>query len=211
MFVSNIGSSYAPDLHMKGVVAGAPPSQFSLIYQFLATSPYRFYLFMAAGGFNAGYGNQAAPLSEVLTKQATQLLPVLSKGCFNYLEKTLDKYSLKQLVKTDPFNVSAWHKLLVENDPASFTKPSPAPLLIIQGGSDEQIPVASTQLLAQQLCGIGQTLQRWIYPGQSHAGVIKPSMGDMVHWIADRFANQPAPDPYTPTGLPGVQTTSCPS
>ena len=48
MFALNIGSSYAPDLKLDGVVAGAPPSQFGLIYNFLLTSPYRFYLFMAA-------------------------------------------------------------------------------------------------------------------------------------------------------------------
>ena len=40
-------------------MAGAPPSQFFAIYQFLQTSPYRYYLFMAAGGFNAAYGNKA--------------------------------------------------------------------------------------------------------------------------------------------------------
>ena len=78
--------------------------------------------------------------------------------------------------------------------------PSAAPLLIIQGGNDEQIPVVSTQVLAQHLCGIHQVLQRWIYPGQSHSGVIAPSAGDMIHWISDRFAGGANPDPYKPTG-----------
>jgi dipeptidyl aminopeptidase/acylaminoacyl peptidase len=44
MFSLHIGAAYAPDLHLKGVVAGAPPSQFAVIYDFLKTSPYRFYL-----------------------------------------------------------------------------------------------------------------------------------------------------------------------
>ncbi len=56
MFTLHIGPSYAPDLHMKGVVAGAPPSQFDLIYQFLTTSPYRYYLFMVAGAYQSAYG-----------------------------------------------------------------------------------------------------------------------------------------------------------
>ena len=91
---------------------------------------------------------------------------------------------------------------------------SPAPLLMIQGGSDEQIPVVSTQLLAQHLCGVGQVLQRWIYPGQSHAGVIRVSVGDMVHWIEDRFAGfagVASPDPYQPTGERGIDITTCPA
>ena len=94
----------------------------------------------------------------------------------------------------------AWAKLLTANDPGNFPAPATEPLLIIQGGNDEQIPVASTQILFDQLCKIGQVEQRWIYPGQSHAGVIGPSFGDMLHWINDRFAGGPTPDPYAPTG-----------
>ena len=88
-----------------------------------------------------------------------------------------------------------------ENDPGTFTSASPAPLLIIQGGSDEQIPVVSTQLLATHLCGLGQDLERWIYPGQSHAGVIAPSARDMVHWVSDRFAGDPEPRPVYADGI----------
>jgi len=58
---------------------------------------------------------------------------------------------------------------------------------------------------------VGQDLERWIYPGQSHAGVIAPSFSDMVHWIRDRFVGETNPDSYAPVGLPGVQVTTCPS
>lgn len=210
MFALNIASGYAPELHLKGVVAGAPPSQFYAIYQFLQTSPYRYYLFMAAGGFNAAYGNKAAPLNQVLTPLGTSLLPDLDKGCSDYVSSVTSKYTLAQLTKGNPFDIPAWKTLLNENDPGTFKTASAAPLLIIQGGSDEQIPVVSTALLATHLCGLGQDLERWIYPGQSHAGVIGPSAVDMVHWIADRFAGGPDPDPYKPIGLPGVMTTTCP-
>jgi len=210
MFALHIGPSYAPDLHLKGVVAGAPPSQFYAIYQFLQTSPYRYYLFMAAGGFNAAYGNRAAPLNQVLTPLGITLLPALDKGCSDYVAQVTSKYTLSQLTKGDPFALPTWKPLLIANDPGTFTTASSAPLLIIQGGSDEQIPVVSTALLATHLCTLGQDLERWIYPGQSHAGVIAPSANDMIHWIADRFAGGPDPDPYAPTGLPGIQTKTCP-
>jgi secretory lipase len=210
MFALHIAASYAPELHLKGVVAGAPPSQFFAIYQFLVTSPYRYYLLMASGGFNAAYGNQAAPLSAVLTPLGMSLLPDLEKGCSDYIAGATDKYTLAQITKGNPFDVPAWQKLLNENDPGTFTTASAAPLLIIQGGSDEQIPVVSTALLATHLCGLGQDLERWIYPGQSHAGVIVPSANDMIHWITDRFAGGSNPDPYVPTGMAGIQITTCP-
>ena len=211
MFSLHIGPTYAPDLHLKGVVAGAPPSQFAVIYQFLTTSPYRFYLFMAGIAWNAAYGSKEAPLSAILTPRAIRLASVVNDGCFNYLEKTIDKYTLKQVVKANPFDEPGWKQIISSNDPQNFTTVNSVPLLIAQGGADEQIPVISTQLLATHLCGLGQDLERWIYPGQSHAGVIQVYFGDMIHWITDRFAGDPNPDPYQPVGLPGVQTTTCPS
>jgi hypothetical protein len=132
-------------------------------------------------------------------------LPDLDKGCSDYLAKVIDKYQISQITKGDPFDVPAWKTLLQENDPENFTRPAAVPLLMIQGGADEQIPVMSTQLLATHLCQVGQDLERWIYPGQSHAGVIAPSFPDMVHWIKDRFADGANPDPYAPTGLPNIQ------
>jgi hypothetical protein len=181
-----------------------------VVYTFLKASPYRYYLLMAAAGFHAGYGSAAAPLTEVLTPEGIKLLSLVDQGCATFLASKTAAYTTTALVKANPFAVPAWRKLLTENDPGAFATPSPAPLLIPQGGTDEQIPVVSTQILAQHLCSIGQDVERWIYPGQSHAGVIRYYMPDMVHWLAHRFAGKPDPDPYQPTGLPGVQTTTCP-
>jgi hypothetical protein len=210
MFTLKIGATYAPKFSLEGVVAGAPPSQFALLYTFLKTSYFRYYLLMAAGGLNKAYGNKAAPLSAVLTPLGLQKIPHLDKGCTGYLVQQLAGIPTSKLVKRDPFQVPAWNKVLKANDPQNFSTPSAAPLLMIQGGSDEQIPVASTQILATRMCNIGQNLVRWIYPGQSHAGVIGPSAGDMIQWIANRFAGVPDPDPYVPTGQDDIETTSCP-
>lgn len=211
VFADQIGPTYAPDLHLVGVVAGAPPSQFGLIYQFLTHSDFRFYLFMAAVGYNTAYGDRAAPLDQVLTPLGLSLTSTVQKGCFDYLQKTLDRYTLAQLTTGDPFRNPAWRKLLSQNDPGELTRASPVPLLIVQGGADEQIPVASTALLAQHLCGLGQTLQRWIYPGQNHVGAVRYYVPDMVRWLSARFGGQAAPVRMAPTGEPGVQASSCPA
>ncbi|MDA8342173.1 MAG: alpha/beta hydrolase [Actinomycetota bacterium] len=209
MFAWYIGPSYAPSLHMAGVVAGAPPSQFKYIYAALKSSPYAFYLYMAAIGFNEAYGNAKAPLSEVTTPQALKLVGLVKQGCYNYLQQALDKYPTSTLVTHDPFTVPAWKTLLEANDPGAFTAATKVPLLMIQGTADGQIPPISTQLLATHLCAIGAEVQRWMYPGQHHAQVIGPSTPDMVNWIADRFAGQPTPDPYVPHGQPNVLAQDC--
>ena len=209
LFSLHIAASYAPTLHLLGVVAGAPPSQFAFMYTALRTSPVRFYLLMAAVGYEKAYGPKKAPLATVLTKKGMSLVPDMTKGCYTYVASTVDRYSMHALVKKNPYTVPAWRSLLQANDPASFTAAAAAPLLIVEAGADTTIPPISVQLLAQHLCSIGQVTERWVYPGMTHTAVITVSIGDMVHWIADRFAGGPTPDPCTPVGMPGIQTSAC--
>ncbi|HEV7524288.1 MAG TPA: lipase family protein [Acidimicrobiia bacterium] len=209
MYTLHIGPQYAPELHMKGVVAGAPPSQFNLIYTFLQTSPFKFYLLMAAGGLNTAYGDAKAPLDQVLTPKGMTFIPFLDQGCSDFVSQKLKDVTIASVTKGDPFKLPLWKKILEANDPQQFKVKSTVPLLMIQGANDEQIPPISTEILAKHLCGLHQDLERWIYPGQTHAGVIGPSAGDMVKWITDRFAGAANPDPYKPKGLAGIDVTTC--
>jgi pimeloyl-ACP methyl ester carboxylesterase len=211
MYALHIADSWAPELHLVAVVAGAPPSQLLLIYQALQTSPFKYYLLMAAAGFNAAYGDEKAPLDQVLTDAGIAALDAVDKGCAGDVAKATASLPTADATKADPSQVPAWNALLAENDPGKFTAPAKQPLLVIQGGNDEQIPVAATQLMFDQLCKINQVEQRWIYPGQSHAGVIGPSFADMLGWINRRFAGAPAPDAVAPTGQADVQTQQCPA
>jgi len=203
LFVWHIAKQYAPELNLVGVVAGAPPSQLQYIYSFLSgsNSAFKFYVLMVALGWNTAYGNKLAPLNQVFNPLAYQVTKNYAHQCAIKDALAAINYKLSQLTKTDPNKLPAWHKLIVANDPGSFTQPTQIPLLIIQGSQDEQIPVITSQLLAQHLCSIGAQLQRWIYPGQNHGSVVPVSANDMLHWINDRFENKPFPDfTFKPTG-----------
>lgn len=207
-FAEAIAADYAPDVTLDGVVAGAPPSQFNLLYDYLTTSPYKYYLLMAAGGLNAAYGDELAPLDKVLTPEGVDLIAELDKGCSDYVSKKFKPIAPESVLKGDPFNVPEWAALFTANDPQQITTPGRAPLLIIHGGADEQIPTVSSAILSEHYCAIGQANERWVYPGQKHAEVIAPSFDDMVSWIDARFAGQPAGS-VTPTGQPDVEVTGC--
>jgi alpha-beta hydrolase superfamily lysophospholipase len=209
MYALHTAADWAPELDLVGVVAGAPPSQLGLLYAALRDSPFRHYLLMAAAGFNAGHGDEDAPLDKVLTEEGLAATAHVDEGC-DVAGATAD-LDTDSLILADPNDVPEWARLLEANDPGKFTEPSEAPLLIIHGGQDEQIPVVASQLMFDQLCAIGQAQQRWVYPGQSHAGVIGPSFADMLAWIDNRFAGEPAPDPVAPTGQPDVETQACPT
>ncbi|MEY2451908.1 MAG: hypothetical protein QOD92_1482 [Acidimicrobiaceae bacterium] len=211
MFSLHIADSWAPELHLLGVVAGAPPSQLSLFYPVLQASPARYYLLLAAAGFNAAYGDEGAPLDAVLTPAGVDALKAVDEGCAGDVGRATADLPTSSLLKADPNSVPQWATLLNDNDPGKFAAPANEPLLIIHGGSDELIPVISSSLLFDQLCKIGQVEQRWVYPGQGHAGVVGPSFGDMLMWINNRFAGAPAPDAVAPAGQTDVQVQRCPA
>ena len=200
LFAGHDADAYAPDLSLKGVVAGAPPSQLLLINAVLQTSPFKHYIALAAAGLNASYGDTEAPLDKVLTPAGLDFLTKIDTTCTTDLGKEAAGIDFTKLQLADPATVPEWNELLKNNDPSTFTAPIPQPLLIIHGGNDEQIPVASSAALFNQLCTIGQVEQRWVFEGQSHAGVIVPSAPSMLTWIGDRFAGRPMPDPISPAG-----------
>ena len=200
MFTGAIATSYAPELQLVADVAGAPPSQLLLINAALQQSPYKYYIAMVASAMNAAYGNERADLTQVLTPDGIAFLDNVDTMCTSGLAKASAGVDFTKLQKADPATVPSWNQLLKDNDPGAFTKPIPAPLLIIHGGNDEQIPTVSSAALFDSLCKIGQVEQRWVFAGQSHAGVIAPSFASMVTWIGDRFAGKPMPDPIVPAG-----------
>ena len=208
MFAGHIAKTYAPEIELVADVAGAPPSQLLLVNAALQTSPYKHYIAMVAAAMNAAYGDQKADLTQVLTPEGLDFLNNMDTMCSSDLGKAAAGLDFTKLQKADPSTIPTWNQLLKDNDPGTFTAPIPVPLLIIHGGNDEQIPVVSSAALFDQLCKIGQVEQRWVFAGQSHAGVIAPSFTSMVSWIGDRFTGKPMPDPIAPVG---AVVQSCPA
>jgi pimeloyl-ACP methyl ester carboxylesterase len=193
LFANQIAPEWAPDLRIVGTVAGAPPSQLPLIAAALKDSPFRFYLGMVVAGWAAAYPN--ADPSQLLTPLGLERLDDVDTGCGGALATAWNDVPYDDLVKADPATVEPWATLLVENDPGFVVGESP--VLIIHGEQDEQIPTVSSKLLLDRMCGIGQVVERRTYPG-SHAGVIAPSLPDMLAWIDARLAGEDA-------------TTTCPA
>jgi fermentation-respiration switch protein FrsA (DUF1100 family) len=144
----------------------------------------------------------------VLTPEGVTMVDVVDEGC-DAVAEAMQGVDASTLIGADPATVPEWLTALHENDPGLFTEPAAAPLLIIHGGSDEQIPVVASSLMFDQLCAIDQDETRWVYPGQSHAGVIGPSLADMTTWIDNRFAGEPSPDAMQPAGQPDVEVQRC--
>jgi pimeloyl-ACP methyl ester carboxylesterase len=210
LFALMIAGSYAPELHLVGVAASAPPSELEYIYDHLSSlnqADPALWL-MVEFGFHVAYGSRA-PLDQVLTPLGLSFQNAAeSEQC--PAPTGAEKYPPDKLFRASPFAVPAWKKLMLANDPGQFKSPSHVPLLILHGGADNIVPTHTSKTLARHLCGIGQDVERWVYPGKNHANVIPVYEHDMLTWMAHRFAGRPSPDPMKPTGEPGVQVTRCP-
>jgi alpha-beta hydrolase superfamily lysophospholipase len=210
LFAGHLAPDWAPDLELTGVVAGAPPSQLLLLNAALQRSSFKHYVALSVAGLNAAYGDDEAPLDAVLTPEGIDWLSKVDEECATNLAVDAFAVDFSRFQATDPAGVPSWRQIIEENDPGTFTTPIPAPLLIVHGQADEQIPVLSSAALFEQLCAIGQVEQRWVYPDATHVSVVGQAADDMVEWLRHRFEGRPAPDPMTPTGPPVPVTQSCP-
>jgi fermentation-respiration switch protein FrsA (DUF1100 family) len=188
LFANQLAETWTPELHIDGTVAGAPPSELLLIAAALKGGNYQGYLAMVAGGLHAAYPE--ADLSLVVTPKGQEGLHVLDEGCTDAVFAVYNNLPYDEFAAGDPAAVEPWKTILTENDPGHVK--TAAPILIIHGLADQQIPPVASELLFKRLCGLGQVIERRTYPGMGHAEVIAPSFADMLTWMKDRVAGKPA-------------------
>lgn len=188
LFAGELAPTYAPDLKVLGVVAGAPPSGLRALVDRLATSKFRGYVFMVAAGFKAAYPD--LDLNAVLTPPAVQRLGIVDTACTDAVFKAFETTPYADLVKPAGLDSGAWAAKTALNEPG--TKKIAAPVLIVHGDKDEQIPVDTSATLQQRMCKLGTSVERRVYAGQDHRGAALASISDVMVWMADRLAGKKA-------------------
>ena len=192
MHVAQNHQDYAPELELLGSVAGAPASQFNLLYNVLVGGPFQGYVVMATAAFEAAY--DGVDLSLVSGPKVLERLTILEEGCLNDIFAAFNDLTREELSIVDnPLEVEPIKSITAEND--SNKLPVSVPTLIIHGSEDEQIPVVSSQFLLAQLCSLegNKELQRLLFQGETHGSVVAAAADDMFEWIQARFDGDPAP------------------
>lgn len=189
LFAGELAKTWAPKLSLKGVVAGAPPSQLGNVRASLATSPFRGYLLMVAAGVSAA--RPELDLNTVLTPKGVEVLPVVDRGCNATVFAEANKYPLADLIKVEGLKDPAWANALAENEPG--VRKISAPVLIIHGDVDEQIPVETSATLKKVMCAAGTSVTRKIYPGADHGGAALLSVFEVSAWLKARVDGKLAP------------------
>jgi alpha-beta hydrolase superfamily lysophospholipase len=192
LWAAQLARSYAPRLDVRGVLALAPAAEFPTSVKALRTPPFSGFLgeaLWAIDGLRAAYGARVD--TGVLTAAARADLPQVANEC---AERTIARWRGRPVAAVfahDPLSVTSLVKLLDEISPgASDPK---VPILLAQGGRDEQIPVNVSARLKARYCRVGATVSRRVYAGSNHEAVIEAAEHDALAWISDRIAGRAAP------------------
>jgi pimeloyl-ACP methyl ester carboxylesterase len=192
LFASELAPTYAPSLHLIGVVAAAPATQLSRIVEVIGKLPDPddvAYFMLLGWTWSQTYPNLTP--SAIFTPAGAALARRLVTGlCDNGIVTAVAHQPSEFLstASTDPALVADAHL----NDPGRVK--TVAPLLIVQGTGDNQVPAALTDDFVTQIaCPIGDAVEYVHYPGASHDGVTYEAVPRIISWMAGRLAGKPAP------------------
>jgi acetyl esterase/lipase len=193
LFTGQNAATYAPDLTLVGVAAGAPPSDLpALLAVNMKTTAGKVLVAMVLKSWSQVYAD--ASLEDIVTPAARPAIDKIAKYClFKQFLATVPSSLVLGLTfsANPPTDIEPWKTHFATNAPGG--QRTGVPILITQGDLDLIIDPAVTAKLAQKLCANGEHLQLRSYPGIEHHDAGFKAAPDVAAWIADRFAGKPAP------------------
>jgi hypothetical protein len=188
-WAGELAPAYAPELRVKGIVAGGTPSDLQRVAQNLEGGFWYGLAAMAAPGFDAAYPE--LDLGKYLNDQGRTLLTAggLDKCVAGILVQGAYKRTT-QLTTTNPLTDPAWQARLAENKLGSRTPA--APVLMYHSSDDEVIPVDQARTAAAAWCARGVPVQFQTGTG-GHVGGVTAVIDPGTNYLADRLAGKPAP------------------
>lgn len=213
LFAGQIAPDYAPDLQVAGVAAAAPAGELAQLLGDDASSVDGVSLGLyAINAYQQVYGPTTPGLdpAQVLTPAAVAATPAVVALCNLVATQELEAEAvvnplLGQTYQPGAATKAPWSDLLQRNTPGNA--PIRAPVFVAQGTGDTLVIPSTTTELVNQMCKQGDTVQYQQYPGVTHPLIGLAAAADMVTWIGQRFAGQPAPSNCgQPPGSPGTTT-----
>ncbi|MFW5469360.1 lipase family protein [Knoellia sp. CPCC 206435] len=187
---AELAGTYAPELRIKGVVAGAPPADLAAVGANLEGSLYAEFLNFALLGLSAGYG---IDLGSILNDRGRAVAAATEGHCvldlaaaaFQRSETlTRDGRSFTAYLAEEPF------ASVVADSRIGRTRPS-VPVLVAHSGLDDVIPYAVGRRLAKDWCAKGANVRLSTNVVPLHVGGVAPSSAESYAFFEARFAGLP--------------------
>ena len=200
LFTGELAASYAPELRLVGVAAGAPvPDLVALFKANMNSTVGKILISMALQSWADVYDD--ANLDQIVTKSARPRVARIARNCIYNTKQSLGSVPAALALKVSflsrpPWTTQPWKRIVADNDPGAtgFT----APMLITQGADDPIVPPTETESYVARLCANGAKVDLRLLAGVEHITAGHDAVPIVLPWIADRFAGRPAPTTCKP-------------
>jgi len=191
-WAAQLAPTYAPELSIKGVVAGGVPADLQEVARFEDGGPVAAFTLMAAMGLDSAYPE--LDLERYLNAKGRALLTESGQTCLvtaNGVE-TLFKTAFRkrsEWTTSDPLATPAWQARLTENR-LGATAPK-APVYQFHGLADEMVPYGQAATLRRTWCDKGANVT-WSPVLGEHVTTLVNEYSNAATWLQARFNGLPA-------------------
>jgi len=193
LFTGQLARTYARELKLVAVAAGAPASNLVELFKINVTTLIgKVLVSMALDSWSKVY---SAPLSEILSRSARPLVRKIARSCLYDQAQILAAVPSALLLKLSflrqpPWQVEPWKSIVAQNTPGAAR--IPVPVLVTQGGADRIIPPGVQAAFVGRLCDEGDRVDFRTLPGVGHLEGGHEAAPQVERWLADRFAGKRA-------------------
>jgi pimeloyl-ACP methyl ester carboxylesterase len=185
-WAAQLQPSYAPELHLKGVAAGAVAPDVEAVARQLQGGAFFGLAVATVIGLNAAYPQ--LDLQSHLTATGHRLVQQNQDQCLVGLLPPFALKTMDDITSPNVFNLPDWQDRFAQSRLGAI--PPAAPMLLYHAQFDEVIPYYMAINLRDQYCAAGVTVQWQSYPVE-HLATIVPGIAAAIWWLADRFVDQP--------------------
>jgi len=190
LFAGEIAPTYAPELDLRGVVAGAPVTDVAAMFPAASTIPDTLgFVVMGLQGVQAAFPQAKA--AAVLTPQAlAKAEKVVGTKCYEDVLAAF-KQPVDQVISHNPADVPPFPELFARDSAGNVA--TAAPQFVYQGKSDDVVYKVFTDAYVKKVCGMGNTVEYTTFGGKDHYEENAAAEQQILQWIQGRFAGAAAP------------------
>jgi hypothetical protein len=190
LFAGEIAPTYAPELDLRGIIAGAPVTDVAAMFPAAATIPDTLgFVVMGLEGIEAAFPQAKA--ADVLTPQAVaKAAKIVDTKCYEDVLAAF-KQPVDQVISRNPADVAPFPELFTRDSAGNVA--TAAPQFVYQGKSDDVVYKIFTDAYVKKVCAMGNTVQYATFGGKDHYEENAAAEQQILEWIRGRFSGEPAP------------------
>jgi pimeloyl-ACP methyl ester carboxylesterase len=189
LWVASMAKAYAPEFEVLGGIAIAPAvNTLGLTEWDIKYPPMGGYLVTTVAGLNISHPE--LKLRDVLTPAGLELLAHMATGCFataGAVQQVKEPVAYPEALAPG----KPWRAMFDAND-AFFGAQITAPIRIVQGGKDMDVPVDLTRAVNARMCAMGNRVEYVEIADRDHGTIVVDARDAAPDWFDARFAGRPA-------------------